>query len=57
MILLIIGGINWGLIGLFDYNLVSALLGTSILARLIYIHVGLAAIYELYLLSVPRRLE
>ncbi len=45
--LLIIGGINWGLIGLFNYNLVDALFGTataSWLTRIIYIIVGLSAI-------------
>lgn len=49
MILTIVGGINWGLIGLFDINLVSALFGEgTLLTRLIYIVVGLSALYALY---------
>ncbi|MEX2454798.1 MAG: DUF378 domain-containing protein [Rhodospirillaceae bacterium] len=52
-ILLIIGGINWGLIGLFDLNLVAAIFGGegSVLTRIVYILVGLAALYGLYLLK------
>ena len=43
--LIIVGGINWGLIGLFDYNLVDALFGGSNwFTRLIYILVGISAI-------------
>lgn len=48
LILVVIGGINWGLVGLFDYNLVDALFGTgSALSRIIYVIVGIAAIYAL----------
>lgn len=50
-ILVIIGGINWGLIGLFGFNLVEFLFGDfTLLTRLIYILVGLAALYEIYFL-------
>lgn len=43
--LVIIGGLNWGLVGLFNYNLVDALFGTtSWISRLVYIVVGVAAI-------------
>lgn len=46
--LVIIGGINWGLVGLFDYNLVDALFGTmSWFSRTIYVLVGIAAIYAI----------
>lgn len=46
LILLIIGGLNWGLVGLFQFNLVEALFDFSpVIARLIYILVGLSAIY------------
>jgi len=49
LLLIIIGGINWGLIGLFDFNLVSFLFGVdTIVANLVYIVVGLAALYQLY---------
>ena len=46
LILVIIGGINWGLIGLFNFNLVDFLFGTmSTLSRIVYSLVGLSAIY------------
>jgi len=48
-ILLVIGGINWGLVGLFDFNLVAAIFNpvSTVLTRIIYVIVGLTAIYEL----------
>lgn len=49
MILLIIGGVNWGLVGLADFNLVAALFGDgSPLSRIVYILVGLAALWCIY---------
>ncbi|MFA6039109.1 MAG: DUF378 domain-containing protein [Candidatus Peribacteraceae bacterium] len=46
-ILLIIGGLNWGLIGLFQYDLVAAIFGPlSAVSRGIYIVVGIAALAE-----------
>lgn len=47
--LLIIGGINWLLVGAFEFDLVSAITGgsTSIIARVIYILVGISALYSL----------
>ena len=43
--LLIIGGLNWGLIGFFDYNLVDSLFGSATwLTRIIYAIVGISAI-------------
>ena len=50
IILLLIGGLNWGLIGLFDVNLVAAIFGVGLLARLVYIIVGVAAGYIIYLI-------
>ena len=45
-VLLIIGGLNWGLIGLFDLDLVQAIFGGSpMLVRIVYILVGLSAVY------------
>jgi uncharacterized membrane protein YuzA (DUF378 family) len=44
--LLVIGGLNWGLVGLFDFNLVSAIFGIdSILSNTVYVIVALSAIY------------
>jgi len=46
-ILLIVGGLNWGLIGFFEYNLVAAIFGPmTVVTRFIYILVGLAALYD-----------
>ena len=46
LVLVVVGGLNWGLVGLFDFDLVQAILGgVPILARLVYIVVGLAAVY------------
>lgn len=46
--LVIVGGINWGLVGLFDFNLVSALFGIdTFVSNLIYVLVGLSALYQL----------
>lgn len=48
VVLIIIGGLNWGLVGLFDFNLVDTVFGEgSALARVIYVVVGLAALYQL----------
>jgi len=48
LILVIIGGINWGLVGLFEFNLVSSLFGTfSALTRIIYCLVGIASLYSI----------
>jgi len=51
LILVIIGGLNWGLIGLSDYNLVDAIFGTaSVGSAIVYVLVGLAALYSIYYL-------
>lgn len=48
--LIIIGGLNWGLVGLFDLDLIAALFGVdSWFSNLLYIVVGVAALYSLYL--------
>lgn len=49
LILVIVGGLNWGLVGLFNYNLVDAIFGMgSAISRIIYILVALAALYMIY---------
>jgi uncharacterized membrane protein YuzA (DUF378 family) len=57
LLLVIVGGINWGLIGAFNFDLVAALFGEmSAATRAVYILVGLAALYSLSLLArFPRR--
>lgn len=48
MVLLIIGGINWGLIGLFGFNLVVTLFGETQVSGLVYVLVGLASLWAIY---------
>lgn len=57
LILMIIGGLNWGLVGFFNYNLVSSVFGTKlvIISRIIYAIVGLAAIYGISFLFTDDR--
>jgi len=46
LILVIVGGLNWGLVGLFSFDLVAAIFGTmSMLSRIVYALVGLSAVY------------
>lgn len=48
MILLLIGGLNWGLIGIFEWNFIATVFGyTSVLTRTIYSLVGIAAVYRI----------
>ena len=48
LILVIIGAINWGLIGLFKFNLVDTIFGTmSALSRIIYTLVGLSGLWSI----------
>ncbi len=56
LVLVIIGGICWGLFGLFNFNLITGILG-NLLGRLIYIAVGVAAGwlgYQIYLEKMKR---
>lgn len=60
LVLVIVGAINWGLVGLFQFDLVAALFGgqAAPLSRLIYILVGLAGIVVALTsaaVTVPRR--
>jgi len=49
LILVIIGGLNWGLVGLFQFDLVATIFGGSagIITRIIYVLVGLSALYQI----------
>lgn len=50
LVLLIVGGINWALVGLLNVDLVAALFGPmSTPARVVYVIVGIAAVYALTL--------
>ena len=46
LILVLIGGLNWGLVGAFNFNLVNAIFGAgSVVSSIVYILVGISAIY------------
>lgn len=52
LVVCIIGGINWGLVGIFDFNLVEYLFGAgSALTRIVYILVAISALVDLYILT------
>jgi uncharacterized membrane protein YuzA (DUF378 family) len=52
LVIMIIGGLNWGLVGLFNFNVVTAIFGDmTVVSRVIYIIVGLAAIWSIIALS------
>lgn len=48
-VLVVIGSVNWGLVGLFKFNLVEAILGSiPILATIVYVLVGISGLYMIY---------
>lgn len=52
LILIIVGGLNWGLVGLFNFDLVATIFGDmSIVSRIVYTLVGISAVYWITLLS------
>ncbi len=58
LILTIVGGINWGLVGLAELDLVAALFGPgSGLSRTVYALVGLSAVYQLVPLTKAFRID
>jgi hypothetical protein len=51
LVLIIIGAINWGLVGFFKFNLVDTIFGSmSVLSRIIYVLVGLSGLWGIKLL-------
>jgi uncharacterized membrane protein YuzA (DUF378 family) len=49
MALLIIGGLNWAMVGLFDVDIVASLFGAgSPASRLVYVLVGISALYSIW---------
>jgi uncharacterized membrane protein YuzA (DUF378 family) len=47
VVLVIVGALNWGLVGAFKFNLVTAIFGDSFLSSLVFGVVGLAGVYFL----------
>lgn len=55
LILVIVGGLNWGLVGALDFDLVKTIFGDmSMISRIVYILVGVSAIY---LLAISMKLS
>ncbi len=50
LVITIIGAVNWGLIGLFDFNLVESLVGTGAFAKVIYTLVGITGLINIGIL-------
>lgn len=59
LILVIVGGLNWGLVGLFQLDLVAALFGgqTAVLSRIVYVLVGVSAAWQLVPLAKSFRAD
>jgi uncharacterized protein len=54
LILVIVGALNWGLVGAFKFNLVTALFGATALSAIVFVLVGLAGIFLAIRLSTAR---
>ena len=55
LVLLIVGGLNWGLVGAFHFDLVATLFGgqDALLSRVVYVVVGLSALWQIIALTRP----
>lgn len=56
-VLLVVGGLNWGLVGAANFDLVATIFGAgSVMARIVYTLVGFAAVYQaLSVKSIQKR--
>ncbi len=55
-VLMVIGAINWGLVGAFKFDLVQTLFGTSpVLVSVVYILVGLSGLYTMYKMMTMKK--
>ena len=58
LVLVIVGAINWGLVGLFDFDIVAAIFGKmSVISRIVYDLVGLAGLYLIFVVGMIQRKE
>lgn len=56
LVLIIVGGINWGLVGLAKFDLVATVLGAgSILSNIVYTLVGISALFQALRLATPAK--
>ncbi|MGB7054013.1 MAG: DUF378 domain-containing protein [bacterium] len=52
LVLVIVGGLNWGLVGIFGFDLVATIFGAmSIISRIVYTLVGIAAVYMIFFVA------
>ena len=52
LVLVIVGGLNWGLVGIFNFDLVAAIFGSlSVLSNIVYILVAVSSVYLLLILG------
>ena len=52
LILLVVGGLNWGLVGIWNFDLVAWIFGAmSVVSKIVYILVGVSALWTIYYLS------
>jgi uncharacterized protein len=55
-VLIIIGGLNWGLVGIWQFDLVAAIFGSlTVVSRIIYVLVGLAALYAIVKVAMKEK--
>ena len=50
LVVTIIGAVNWGLVGLFDFNLVETIFGASVISKIVYTLVGITGLINIGLL-------
>ncbi|HOX10617.1 MAG TPA: DUF378 domain-containing protein [Candidatus Moranbacteria bacterium] len=56
LVLVIVGAINWGLVGLFSFDLVAAIFSSmSVISRIVYDLVGLAGLYLIFVVGMIQR--
>lgn len=54
LILLVIGGLNWGLVGIWSWDLVEVVFGTGTVATIVYALVGVAGLWGIYYLFADK---
>ena len=53
--LVALAAVNWGLVGLLNVNLVEVIFGSSVLAKAVYVLIGIAGVYKLYHLTMAKK--
>lgn len=55
--LVLIGGVNWGVIGFFNFDLIAWIFGGGIVSRVVYALIGIAAVICIIMMFMPRDKE